>query len=139
MAVKIQRHKYKINSSETLFVKDLHSFCRIKGSPPPIIFERLKLPQQIICLREENLSESSNHLKYRYCNRVRSFISQVHKYPKQSTTYGRENSIALLHFTVINQNSVLQRNAGFICQPLKTPKMNLTGISLQNVAFSISN
>ena len=46
-------------------------FCRIKGCggagcpPPPIIFERLKLPQQIIYRRKENLSESPNHLKYR--------------------------------------------------------------------------
>ena len=45
--------------------------CRIKGCggagcppPPPIIFERLKLPQQIIYRRKENLSESSNHQKY---------------------------------------------------------------------------
>ena len=29
--------------------------------PPPIIFERLKLPQQIIYRRKENLSESPNH------------------------------------------------------------------------------
>ena len=41
-------------------------FCRIKGCggtgwPPPIIFERLKLPQQIIYLRKRNLSESPNH------------------------------------------------------------------------------
>ena len=28
---------------------------------PPIIFERLKLPQQIIHRRKENLSESPNH------------------------------------------------------------------------------
>ena len=33
--------------------------------PPPIIFERLKLPQQIIYCGKENLSESPNHLKYR--------------------------------------------------------------------------
>ena len=44
--------------------------CRIKGcggagwSPPPIIFERLKLPQQIIYRRKDNLSESPNHQKY---------------------------------------------------------------------------
>ena len=75
----------------------------------------------------------------RYCNGVRSFINQAHKYPKQITTYGRENSIALLHFIVINQHMVLQRNAGFKCQALKTPKVNLTGISLQNVAIIISN
>ena len=31
------------------------------GPPPPIIFERLKLPQQIIYRRKENLSESPNH------------------------------------------------------------------------------
>ena len=32
--------------------------------PPPIIFERLKLSQQIIYRRKENLSESPNHKKY---------------------------------------------------------------------------
>ena len=32
--------------------------------PPPTIFERLKLPQQIIYRRKENLSESPNHQKY---------------------------------------------------------------------------
>ena len=45
-------------------------FCRIKGCGgagcphPPIIFERLNLPQQIIYRRKENLSESPNHQKY---------------------------------------------------------------------------
>ena len=44
-------------------------FCWIKGCggagcPPPIIFERLKLPQQIIYRWKGNLSESPNHLKY---------------------------------------------------------------------------
>ena len=33
-------------------------------TPPPIIFERLTLPQQIIYRRKENLSESPNHKKY---------------------------------------------------------------------------
>ena len=90
------------------------------------------------CFRDVLVEFLSCH-STRYCNGVRSFINQAHKYPKQSTTYGRENSIALLHFTVINQHMVLQRNAGFKCQALKTPKVNLTGISLQNVAISISN
>ena len=90
------------------------------------------------CLRDVLVEFLSCH-STRYCNGVRSFINQAHKYPKQSTTYGRENSIALLHFIVINQHMVLQRNAGFKCQALKTPKVNLTGISLQNVAISISN
>ena len=46
-------------------------FCRIKGCggagcppPSPIIFERLKLPQQKIYYRNKNLSESPNHFKY---------------------------------------------------------------------------
>ena len=37
---------------------------RCEVGPPPIIFERLKLPQQIIYRRKENLSESPNHQKY---------------------------------------------------------------------------
>ena len=53
--------KQKLNSTH---------ICRIKGCggagwpPPPIIFERPKLPQQIIYRRKENLSESPNHQKY---------------------------------------------------------------------------
>ena len=37
----------------------------MRGAPsPPVIFERLKLPQQIIYRQKENLSESPNHQKY---------------------------------------------------------------------------
>ena len=36
----------------------------VPPSPTPIIFERLKLPQQIIYRRKGNLSESPNHLEY---------------------------------------------------------------------------
>ena len=52
------------------FLAVITHICRIKGCggagwpPPPIIFERLKLPQQIIYRRKENLSESPNHQKY---------------------------------------------------------------------------
>ena len=65
------------NQSEAVWMKKDFIFwklythiCRIKGCggagwpPPPIIFERLKLPQQIIYRRKENLSESPNHQKY---------------------------------------------------------------------------
>ena len=66
MPFKIQRHKYKIISFETLFVKfKIYTIFAELKVPPPIIFERLKLPEQIIYLRKENLSESPNHLKYR--------------------------------------------------------------------------
>ena len=48
----------------------LHNFAEqkvaaVRGAPPPIIFERLKLPQQIIYRQKGNLSESPSHLKYR--------------------------------------------------------------------------
>ena len=53
---------------EALYPGKTHitQFCRIKvcggaGCPPTIIFERLKLPQQIIYRRKGNLSESPNH------------------------------------------------------------------------------
>ena len=45
-------------------------------APPPIIFERLKLPQQIIYRRKENLSESPNHQKYRENILVSRFYEQ---------------------------------------------------------------
>ena len=45
-------------------------------APPPIIFERLKLPQQIIYRRKENLSESPNHFKYRKNILISRFYEQ---------------------------------------------------------------
>ena len=44
--------------------------------PPPIIFERLKLPQQIIYRRKENFSESPNHQKYWENSLVSRFYEQ---------------------------------------------------------------
>ena len=45
----------------------VHNFAELKdaamrGDPPPIIFERLKLHQQIMYRRKGNLSKSPNHL-----------------------------------------------------------------------------
>ena len=45
--------------------------------PPPIIFERLKLPQQIIYRRKGNLSESPNSNHFKYQKNV--LISQFHE------------------------------------------------------------
>ena len=60
-----------LQQTSLFFVLSLNThICRIKGCggagwpPPPIIFERLKLPQQIIYRRKDNLSESPNHQKY---------------------------------------------------------------------------
>ena len=43
---------------------------------PPIILERLKLPQQIIYHRKGNLSESPNHFKYRKNILISQFYEQ---------------------------------------------------------------
>ena len=45
--------------------------------PPPVIFERLNLPQQNIYRRKGNLSESSNHLKYRENILISLFYEQL--------------------------------------------------------------
>ena len=50
--------------------------CGFPPPPPRIIFERLKLPQQIIYRRKENLSESPNHFKYRKNILISRFYEQ---------------------------------------------------------------
>ena len=53
--------------TESLFIYTILQNKRMRRCgvpPPPIIFERLKLPQQIIYRRKENLLESPNHQKY---------------------------------------------------------------------------
>ena len=81
-------HKFTANCG-----KGYSQFCRIKGCggcggcggtgcpPPPhthtlIIFQRLKLPQQIIYRRKGNLLESPNHLKYRENILISRFYEQ---------------------------------------------------------------
>ena len=53
--------------------------------PPPIIFERLKLPQQIIYRRKVNLSESPNHRKYWENILISRFYGQ---FPRSSRILG---------------------------------------------------
>ena len=43
--------------------------------PPPIIFERLKLPQQIIYRQKGNLLEGPNHFKHQKIFWFRDFMS----------------------------------------------------------------
>ena len=55
---------------DSILTKVTTQFCRIEGCggegcQTPIIFERLKLPQQIIYRQKENLPKSPNHFKYR--------------------------------------------------------------------------
>ena len=128
------RHK-KCQCEELL--GDLQDFypaisCRKTAALKKIIFRRRE-----DCFRDVLVEFLSCH-SARDCTGVWSFINQAHIYPKQSTTYGRENSIVLPHFihVIINQHIALHWNAKFNCQ---APKMNLTGISLRNVAISILN
>ena len=63
----LQRMKYIINY--TILQNKRMRRCGVWGvgcgvAPPPIIFERLKSPQQIIYRPKRNLSESLNHQKY---------------------------------------------------------------------------
>ena len=66
----MRRHKYKINVKldllkiYTILQNKRMRRCGVPPPLPPIIFGKLKLPQQIIYRRKENLSESPNHLKY---------------------------------------------------------------------------
>ena len=59
-----------ITAKLSYILNQIHNFAEEKDAvvwgapPPPIIFERLKLPQQIIHRRKWNLSESPNHQKY---------------------------------------------------------------------------
>ena len=65
------------------------------------------------------------------CTGMRSFKYQAQKYPKWSTIYVRRNSIVLSLFTAINQHMGLHRNAEFTYRAFRTPKVNLSGISLK--------
>ena len=66
----IRYFKQNLFETDSCLLALTTQFCRIKkdaavrGAPQPIIFERLKLPQQIIYRRKGNLSESPIHQKY---------------------------------------------------------------------------
>ena len=74
--------------------------------PPPIIFERLKLPQQIVYRRKGNLSESPNRLKYRENILISRFYEQFSrsnrnlghfwKFEKISNSYNTNISYIIL-------------------------------------------
>ena len=76
------------------------------GAPPPIIFERLKVPQQIIYRRKGNLSESPNHQKYwenilisrfyKQFSRSRRILGHFWKFEKISTSKNTNISYIIL-------------------------------------------
>ena len=63
--------------TETVFL--MIKILALQTAPPPpspIIFDRLKLPQQIIYRRKGNLPENPNHLKYRENVLISQFYEQ---------------------------------------------------------------
>ena len=74
-ATRIKRRKLKTLVIENYTYLQNKRMRRCGVPPPPIIFERLKLPQQIIYRRKENLSESPNLQKFGKIFWFRDFIS----------------------------------------------------------------
>ena len=68
------------------------------GAPPPIIFERLKLPQQIIYCRKEDLSESPNHLKYRENILISRFYEHFSRNSRNLGHFGSSTKFRLLEY-----------------------------------------
>ena len=68
------------------------------GHPPPIIFERLTLPQQIIYRRKENLSESLNHLKYRENILISRFYKHFSRNGRNLGHFWKFEKISLLEY-----------------------------------------
>ena len=68
--------------------------CRVAA--PPIIFERLKLPQQIIYRRKENLLESPNHFKCRKNILISRFYEQFSRSSQNLGHFWKFEKISLL-------------------------------------------
>ena len=66
----------------------------MRGAPPPIIFERLKLPQQIIYRQKGNLSESPNHFKYRKNMLISRFYEQFSRKSRNLGHFGSSKKIS---------------------------------------------
>ena len=69
--------------------------CEVPPSPP-IIFERLKLPQQIIYRRKVNLLESPNHFKYRENILISRFYEQFSRSSRILGHFWKFEKISLL-------------------------------------------
>ena len=100
--------------------KNSTHICRIKrmrrcGAPPPIIFERLKLRQQIIYRRKENFSESPNHQKYWENILVSRFYEQFSR--------NRRN---LGHFRKFAKIKAIMSFAKFVNAFVKPRNLNIT-------------
>ena len=68
----------------------------MRGGPPPIISERLTLPQQIAYRRKGNLSESPNHFKYRKNILISRFYEQFSRSSRILGHFGSSKNFKLL-------------------------------------------
>ena len=78
-------------------------------APPPIIFERLKFPQQIIYRRKENLSESPNHQKYWENILVSRFYKQ---YSRNRRNLGHFRKFEKISNSIEHKHIICQFEAG---------------------------
>ena len=106
-------------------------FCRTKGCggagcpPPPIIFERLKLPQQIIYCWKGNLSESPNHFKYRKVFWFRDFMSNFCEWSKFRPFLEVQKNFELLE----HKHIIYHFEASDLEINYRTTKYNLLGVT----------
>ena len=105
--------------------------------PPSIIFERLKLPQQITYLRKGNLSESPNRFKYRKYILILRFYEQFLRISRNLGHFGssKNSNFAVLrrHFR-ISRNSVLLLSS----RNLNIPRNKLYIWNLQITRFKMT-
>ena len=95
------------------------------GPPPPIIFERLKLPQQIIYRRKENLSESPNHQKYWENILVSRFYEQFSRNRRNLGHFRKFEKISIsILFIYYPQNKITMSNFNFNFVYLLSSKPN---------------
>ena len=128
--------------------------CRVP--PPPIIFERLKLPEQIIHCRKGNLSQSPNHIKYWeniliswfYEQFLRSSRNLGHfwKFRKHLTLSRRQTGFAVCASWALRSKSRKTGSRAFLvhsfakrgCIWTEISQTNLNVISLERGEFKLS-
>ena len=120
------------NKWHTILQNKRMRWCGV-SPPTPIIFERLRLPQQIIYLRKGNLSQSPKHFKYRKNILISRFYEQ----------FSRSSRI-LDHFWKFTKNSnfaVLQKHLRIsqnILLFLSSQNLNILGDKLYIWNFQIT-
>ena len=136
----------KTSNKQKLFLRLYYSghthICRIKGCsgagwpPPPIIFERLKLPLQIIYRRKENLSESPNHQIYWENTLVSRFYEQFSRNRRNLGQYLNFAKIkSIMFFAKFVNAFVKPRNLNFSRNKLYIWNLQITRFKMIHNMF----